>query len=172
MPSTSTFRYVTVPMENPFALCEPHSATRGMGSVVAQLYQWPLERLGCGDDWDSVRSWRVVCRKQQCQRVGGPWPWHRPQGSRVWWTCPRCVACFARFPHTAKLAQTAQARPPVWGMNGVVTQRQTGSVERILGRSIRRHLHLVGPGAEAAGVVELRFTPFALAAGECPPLRD
>ena len=54
----------------------------------------------------------------------------------------------------------------------MVTQRQTGSVERIPGRSIHCHHHLVAHGAEAAGLVELRFAPFALAAGEYPPLRD
>jgi hypothetical protein len=54
----------------------------------------------------------------------------------------------------------------------MVTQRQPGSDERILGRSIRRNPHLVGPRAEAAGIVDLRFALFALAAGECPSLRD
>jgi len=53
----------------------------------------------------------------------------------------------------------------------MVTQTQSGSIERILGRSIRRHHHLVGPGAEAAGVVEFRVAPFALAAGERPRSR-
>jgi hypothetical protein len=56
--------------------------------------------------------------------------------------------------------------------NGMVTQRPSGSVESILGRSIRRYHPALGPGAEAAGLVELRFAPFALAAGEYPPLRD
>jgi hypothetical protein len=54
----------------------------------------------------------------------------------------------------------------------MVTQRPSGSVESILGRSIRRYHPALGPGAEAAGLVELRFAPFALAAGEYPPLRD
>jgi hypothetical protein len=52
------------------------------------------------------------------------------------------------------------------------TQRQTGSIERILGLSIRRHHPPVGLGAEAAEVVKRRLPPCALAAGECPPLRD
>ena len=51
----------------------------------------------------------------------------------------------------------------------MVTQRQTGLVERTLGRKIHRHHQLVAPGADAAGLVEI---PFALAACKYPPLRD
>jgi uncharacterized membrane protein len=40
--------------------------------------------------------------------------------------------------------------------DGMATRRQTRSAERIGGRSIR-HSYLVGPGAEAAGLVDDRF---------------
>src|SRR5260370_22249813 len=41
-------------------------------------------------------------------------------------------------------------------MNDTVTQRQTGSVERILGKRIHRHHHGVALGTEAPGLGELR----------------
>ena len=52
----------------------------------------------------------------------------------------------------------------------MVTQRQPGSVERITRMEYCRH-PIIGPRAEAAGVVERRLALFALAAGEFPPSR-